>query len=100
MQRSQITLGSQQDLCAAIVAALDELESLSDFLCLFNSFYHCNIKLTVFCFLCRKSLSSWMASGCHQLTISGIAPESWDAFESDDESSGHLEDEHHADCSG
>ena len=43
-----------------------------------------------------------MASGCHQLTNPGIAPESWDALDSDDESSGHIEDEHHAifDCSG
>ena len=37
-----------------------------------------------------------------KLTNPGIAPECWDAFDSDDESSGHIEDEHHAffDCSG
>ena len=37
----------------------------------------------------------------YKLTNSGIAPECWDAFYSDDESSGHIEDEHHAilDCS-
>ena len=32
----------------------------------------------------------------------GLPPECWDAFDSDDESSGRIEDEHHAifDCSG
>ena len=37
----------------------------------------------------------------YKLTSPGIAPECWDAFESDDESSGHIENEHHAifDCS-
>ena len=37
-----------------------------------------------------------------KITNPGIAPECWDAFDSDDESSGHIEDEHHAifDCSG
>ena len=36
----------------------------------------------------------------YKLTNPGIAPESWDAFDSNDESSGHIEDEHHAifDC--
>ena len=38
----------------------------------------------------------------YKLTNPGIAPECWDAFASDDESSGHIEDEHRAifDCSG
>ena len=38
----------------------------------------------------------------YKLTNPVIAPECWDAFDSDDESSGHIEDEHHAifDCSG
>ena len=38
----------------------------------------------------------------YKLTNSGSALECWDAFDSDDESSGHIEDEHHAicDCSG
>ena len=37
-----------------------------------------------------------------KLTNPGIAFECWDAFDSDDESTGHVEDEHHAifDCSG
>ena len=37
-----------------------------------------------------------------KLTSPGVAPDCWDAFISDDESSGHIEDEHHAifDCSG
>ena len=37
-----------------------------------------------------------------KLTNPGIAPECWDAFDSDGESSSHIEDEHHAifDCSG
>ena len=37
-----------------------------------------------------------------KITNPGVAPECWDAFDSDDESSGHIEDEHHAifDCSG
>ena len=37
-----------------------------------------------------------------KLTNPGIAPECWAAFHSDDERSGHIEDEHHAtfDCSG
>ena len=38
----------------------------------------------------------------YKLSNPGIAAECWDAFDSDDESSGHVEDEHHAifDCSG
>ena len=38
----------------------------------------------------------------YKLTNPGITPECWDAFDSDDESSGHIEVEHHAifDCSG
>ena len=38
----------------------------------------------------------------YRLTNPGLAPECWDAFDSDDESSGHMEDEHHVifDCSG
>ena len=38
----------------------------------------------------------------YKLTNPGIAPECWDGFDSDDESSGHIEDEHHAifNCSG
>ena len=38
----------------------------------------------------------------YNLTNPGIAPDCWDAFDSDDESSGHTKDEHHAifDCSG
>ena len=37
-----------------------------------------------------------------KLTNPAIAPKCWDAFDSDDESSGHIEDEHHAifNCSG
>ena len=37
-----------------------------------------------------------------KLTNPGLAPECWDAFDSDDECSAHIEDEHHAifDCSG
>lgn len=37
-----------------------------------------------------------------KLTNPGLAPECWDAFDSDDECSAHVEDEHHAifDCSG
>ena len=37
-----------------------------------------------------------------KLTSPGVAPECWDDFDSDDESSGRIEDEHHAifDCSG
>ena len=37
-----------------------------------------------------------------KLTNPGLPPECWDAFDSDDETSGHIEDEHHAifDCSG
>ena len=33
-----------------------------------------------------------------KLTNPGIAPDCWDAFDSDDESSGHIEDEHNAIC--
>ena len=35
-----------------------------------------------------------------KLTNPGLPPECWDAFDTDDESSGHIEDEHHAifDC--
>ena len=38
----------------------------------------------------------------YKLTNPGITPECWDAFDSDDESSGHIEDDYHAilDCSG
>ena len=38
----------------------------------------------------------------YKLTNSGIASEGWDAFDLDDESSNHIEDEHHAifNCSG
>ena len=38
----------------------------------------------------------------YKLTNPAIAPECWNAFDSDDESSGHTEDEHHVifDCSG
>ena len=37
-----------------------------------------------------------------KLNNPGIAPKCWNAFDLDDESSGHIEDEHHAifDCSG
>ena len=37
-----------------------------------------------------------------RITNPGLFPECWDAFDSDDESSGHVEDEHHAifHCSG
>ena len=38
----------------------------------------------------------------YRLTNPGIAAECWDAFDADDESSGHIEDEHHDifNCSG
>ena len=38
----------------------------------------------------------------YKFTNPGIALECWDAFDSDDVSSNHIEDEHHAifDCSG
>lgn len=37
-----------------------------------------------------------------KLTNPGLTPKCWNAFDSDDESSGHIEDERHAyfDCSG